>query len=296
MPTYNLTPEEKALLNQDNTDDDGGMSEAYHSSSDSQLYKSNMKDLGRRSSARTMETLTNEIVSNIMGEVKMLNLEKTMSKSTKISSKESERRKSHDNNCSLERNRLQAKLLAIEMDCLQTATLQFAALKTLNVLLTSSGYSEIFLFSDTFRGKTDDNGTDETTRIDGIKWIMEHVVQTSMQQCKLRNIAAASEYERALSILHLNHARNRLEDFVDFFEEKERPDRLLEPLGQQKSNNPPPSLCNTYDCEHDMVSTGPLFRSCSTNQPSLFREHEESETLPRGTVSFFYFWVVNCTG
>lgn len=202
MPPNILTLEEQKLFKEQ-----GKFSfETRHSISDSEMAHQKNMTSGKKKPARTMETLTNEMVSSILGAVKKINVEKVAT--TQSDSAIKENVACQESNKS-ELKKLHMKLLDIEIDYLQKAFLQFAALKTLNVLLTTKGYSEMFLFCE---GLVQYQEPNEGEKTEIVKWLMNNIVTKSTQQCKLKNVSSVAEQERAHCILHLNHTKCRLDE------------------------------------------------------------------------------------
>ncbi|KRT81776.1 Regulator of chromosome condensation repeat containing protein, partial [Oryctes borbonicus] len=233
FPEYKLTSAEQQLLKSDNhiikRRHSSFANETWRSSSDSQIDSHSSEN--RPGQARTMESLTNEIVSNIIGEAKRLSTEKIVQTQSELTIKEVEDSMGSEAN-KIEVKILQTKLLNVEIQCLKLAFLQFASLKTLCSLLTSSKYSEIFLVSSNFQ-PTSDGLNDEL--YESIKDIMGYLVDNSTKQCKLKNIVSVAELERAQTVLHSNYLKCRSEEGLDKEELKQRVDWLLQ--NNQKAKN-----------------------------------------------------------
>lgn len=195
-------------------------SETWRSSSDSQVGT----HTENRPGVRTMESLTNEIVSSIMGEAKRLSTEKIVQTQSESTMKEADDCINAQDN-KLEIRILQTKLLNIEIQCLKLAFVQFASLKTLCSLLTSSKYSEIFLVSSNYKPSSSDLN-DELYEC--IKNIMSFLVDNSARQCKLKHIVSVAELERAQTVFHSNYLKCRSEEGLDKEELRQRVDWLLQ--------------------------------------------------------------------
>lgn len=206
MPANFLTQEEHKLLRSQYSFKED-LKRSRHSVSDSDMAQ-NMNSK-RRKSARTMESFSNEMVSSILGAVKRISSEKVASTQSESAIKENA---PCEDSRKTELKKVHLKLLDLEIDYLQKAFLQFAALKTLNVLLTTKGYSEVFLFSQAFNVQCPER---ERERTEVIKWLMGNVVAKSIQQCKLKSVSSVAEQERAHTILHLNHTKCRLEEMPE---------------------------------------------------------------------------------
>lgn len=204
MPQYNLTVEEEKLLQPESAIKERKL--FYGCASDSHLCPPNKnQDSCKKVSAKTFESLSNELLSNIMGEIRKMGIEKTASPEDEDSNEPDEQQKEL-------KQQLLVKLLTVENECLRLAFLQCAAFKALNILLTTNEYSQHFLFPSVF------DKEETTEKTDVIKWIMSHVVNKSIQQCKLRQIISMAEIERAESMLQLNHVRCKSEeDFSKVF-------------------------------------------------------------------------------
>lgn len=207
MPHYHLTAEEeKLLLPEVRGGKDHKKTGMLYSSSDSQMCTSK-----KVVSAKTVETLSNEMVSNIMGEIKKMSTEKIVQNDPSLSGSEEDQQKQEET-----KRQLVVKLLNVELECLQLAFLKCAALKTLNLLLTTNEYSQHFLFPSVFdKDSTHENGTTNIDKTDVTKWIMSNVVNKAVQQYKHRNVTSIAEIERAESILHLNYIRCKSEEDVN---------------------------------------------------------------------------------
>lgn len=198
FPTYELTDDEEMLLNlhtSKNEKSGSFDSKGVHCNSDSQLP--NQCLIHER--PKTMESLTNEMVSSIMGEVKRLSTEKIVASQSESAIKETKEIREKHELSTLETKILRKKLLTVEGECLQLAFLQFAALKVLGVFLISTPLTQLLLANDK-KLKTED--------IDCIREVMHAVVDKSIAQCKLKKIISIAELERAETVLHLSYIKN----------------------------------------------------------------------------------------
>lgn len=203
MPQCHLTPEEEKLLLSDNSTKNRNKTIA----SDSQLYSIKNSDgtNSKRNIAKTVESWSNEMVSNIMGEIRKMSSEKL------INQDETQLETDEEQTQQIELKRqLMIKLLNVEHECLQLAFIQCSALKVLNLLLTTNEYSQNFLFPSVFDKEISCESSAEKTET--IKWIMSHVANKSIQQCKLKHIISLAEIERAESILQLNYVKCKSEE------------------------------------------------------------------------------------
>lgn len=199
MPHYHLTVDEEKLLLPESTRRKT-LNDVFHGcSSDPQLCQVKNPDNCKRNLAKTVESLSNEMVSNIMGEIRKMSSEKAVNQDETEAEVNEERMEM--------KRQLMIKLLNIEHESLQLAFMQCAALKTLSLLLATNNYSQHFLFPSVFDKET---SCEDTT--DAIKWIMSHVVNKSIQQCKLKSIVSIAEIERAESILQLNYVKCKSEE------------------------------------------------------------------------------------
>lgn len=213
MPIVNLTKEEEELLVPENFVDKRSQP-AWKSSSDSKLI--GLGHDGSKGLARTMESLTDEMVSSILDEVKRIS-EKIATTQSDTRLDDIEAKKCAELKRS-EARLLQNRLLKIEANVMQLSFLQFAALKCLHSVLTSSKYSELFLVSNNFNLKV----ANEEMR-DVVKNIMRNIVEKSIEQSKLRNVVSMDEMERAASVLHANYIKCKINGmYSDFNDAPER--------------------------------------------------------------------------
>ncbi|KAK9884642.1 hypothetical protein WA026_007479 [Henosepilachna vigintioctopunctata] len=268
FPTYTLTEDEEGLLNHECSklkkklpkNISPSNSDFIRSSSDSQIP--HQSDMECRNAPRTMESLTNEMVSRIMGEVKRLSTEKIIGSQSDSTLKEISELDGTSNNNNLQLKLLEKKLLEMEGTCLKLGFLQFSALKALGVLLTSSSYSEIFLLN---------NSSDEKmVNLSEIKDIMQFLAEKSVQQCKLKNIISIADLERIQTILHFSYTKCRCLENIDkvafeLHELSNEPDIsnrnsysqvFSDGAGCSRSNIPPHlcSVLSNYQTDHSPYS------------------------------------------
>ncbi|XP_044756783.1 probable E3 ubiquitin-protein ligase HERC1 [Coccinella septempunctata] len=205
FPSHNLTEEEELLLNHETPKSNNkpqkkvaaSSSDSLRSCSDSQIpHQSSVED---QNVPRTMESLTNDMVSRIMGEVTRLSTEKILGSQSDSTLKEMNEQDGGNGGNSFQLKLLEKKLSEMEGVCLKLASLQFAALKTLGVLLTSSTYSETFLI----------DHEDKMGGSDDMKHVIQFLAEKSVDRCKLKQILTLSEMERVESILHLSYVQSR---------------------------------------------------------------------------------------
>ncbi|XP_069694063.1 probable E3 ubiquitin-protein ligase HERC1 isoform X1 [Periplaneta americana] len=223
---------------------DSWRSSAHH---ESQLLADSCKLMA----ARTVESLTNEMVSSIIGEVtQRRGSTERLSQSGLDSRVQGENDGSNTSKDTIAARVANHKLLECEVVCLQLAFLQLAALKTLATLLSCGRYSELLLVPNTV-SQILCNGTDkdkeeagdelkprtpETQQSEGetgshellkesscllleeaelrdaLKHIMRYMVGKSVQQCKLRSLVSVGELERVETVLHSMYVRAKAEE------------------------------------------------------------------------------------
>lgn len=193
----------------------------------------------KQTAARTMESLTNEMVSDILGEVtNRLTGEKN-------NHAQSESQLSDvDDNCEEDKNKmvakvLQSKLLNCELISLRLAFLQFSALKALNSLLTASKYTELLLIPESLASEVNLNlkcdalsdkealDSSEENVKDALKFLMKCVVNKSVESCKLKSVVNLAELERAENILHLMYSKSKSEEGLELEEIKSKIYKIL---------------------------------------------------------------------
>lgn len=194
FPNYQLTDEEELLLNPKNCK---LPSDTARCNSDPQIHNQNSNE----DRPRTMEALTNDMISSIMGEVKRISTEKITASQSDSKLKEEMLYKDTDKN--LETKMLEEKLLNLEGEHLKLAFLQFAALKVLGIFITSSSFTELTIMNDTKQKQED---------MDSIKEIMQAIVNKSIEQCKLSTIVTVADLERAQTVLHLSYTKCRSQE------------------------------------------------------------------------------------
>ncbi|XP_018567016.1 probable E3 ubiquitin-protein ligase HERC1 [Anoplophora glabripennis] len=205
FPTYDLTDDEQLLLKQHILKSENGNSldsKNIRCSSDSQIHDQYIT----HEKPKTVESLTNEMVSSIMGEVKRLSTEKIVASQSESTIKETNELHNKQEVITSETKMLRKKLLDLEGECLQLAFLQFAALKVLGIFLISSPLTESLLIN---------NKESKTEDIDCIREIMHSIVDKSIDQCKLRKIVSISEMERAQTVLHLSYIKSRTSESTE---------------------------------------------------------------------------------
>lgn len=200
MPQYDLTDEEKLLL-PDKKPKPVVFKRSYCSPEPQVCPK--------RVLTKTVESLSNEMVSNIMGEVIKMSSDNTINQDVEVNEPDEEQRNQRELKI-----QLMLKLLNIENDSLRLAFIQCAALKTLQLLLTTNEFSQHFLIPCVF------DKDEDVEKTDAIKWIMLHVVNKSIQQCKSKSIVSVAEIERAESILQLNYVKCKSEEYLNKTSEK----------------------------------------------------------------------------
>ncbi|XP_044259648.1 probable E3 ubiquitin-protein ligase HERC1 isoform X3 [Tribolium madens] len=193
-PEYNLTRTEEDLL----CEDRHCRSDPLRSCSDPQIHNQ-YTFLDAIAGPRTIDSLTDEIVSTILVESKRLSVEKIVGTQSEVNISNTTKTP-EKKTINLEIKKLEKKLLDLEANCLQIAFLQFAAMKTLGIFLTSSLFAELFLVNDPVKSTSGDENT--------LKQIMLVLVEKSIEQCKLRSVVTCAEFERAQSILHLSFIKS----------------------------------------------------------------------------------------
>ncbi|KAG5885881.1 hypothetical protein JTB14_019144 [Gonioctena quinquepunctata] len=295
MPSYDLTDEEQMLLNPDSARPQKfPPADNLRCSSDSQLHNQ-----GATERPKTMESLTNQMVSSIMGEVTRMSTEKITGSHSESTIKEGNDGQARNNIDSVETKLLEKRLLNHEGECLKLAFLQFAALKALGVFITSFSFTELFLVDN--KGRPED--------ADLTREIMLALVDKSIDQCKLSNcIIKVSEIERAQSVLHFSYVKcissegsktfsdiglgpenNPLPSFSSMASTNEgsdtsRRDLLLRPPRPSSSVPRPPSSLNMHNSSFPYASTfsGSLGTNPNISHPHrsrLFSGSESEENL-----------------
>lgn len=174
--------------------------------------------------ARTVESLTNAMVSNIIGEVTRREnvAEKNLIEQEHIS-------EGAELDVHIARN-AQQKLIKCENICIKLSWLQLAALKSLAVLLGCNKFLELLLLTDDDEGKTGHLASysdkeellsieqekkelsDNVFLKDALKFVMRLLVKRSVEPCKLSNIMTVGELERVLTILQSTLLQFEAED------------------------------------------------------------------------------------
>ncbi|XP_068081364.1 probable E3 ubiquitin-protein ligase HERC1 [Anabrus simplex] len=167
--------------------------------------------------ARTVESLSNEMVSSIIGEVtRRGSVERLME------TKPSEEEVTKDTIAARAAN---GKLLECEVVCLRLAFLQLAALKTLATLLSRGQYAELLLIphaslSSPVSKEEEPNEAlkeeacmqEEQSLRRTLTRIMRYLVQRSVEPCRLRSLVSISELERVQTVLHSKYTKAKAEE------------------------------------------------------------------------------------
>ncbi|KAF5301595.1 hypothetical protein FQR65_LT08900 [Abscondita terminalis] len=220
LPEIKLTCAEENLLKPDNTNVKSltTWGDTWRSNSDSQINNQvSQSNDNKNCLMKTVESITNEIMSNIMCEVTKVNTEKmmsTQSASTITATPENSEREI----LKREAKQLKLKLLNVEGLWLRMTVMQFSAMKVLNVLLTSGKYLDAFLANNQFDLKEFDkveieNG--DESLYESIREIMCSLVNNGISHCKLKNIVHMVEFERAHSILHYSYIKSRTQNELE---------------------------------------------------------------------------------
>ncbi|KAK5649906.1 hypothetical protein RI129_000935 [Pyrocoelia pectoralis] len=203
LPTIQLTPAEENLLKPENLH-----MEHFESWRDDWQPNSDPQVPSNNNVVKTVESITNDIVSKIMCEVKKVSAERiTTQKATTVNTTYEDAQKQA---FLQDAKQLKIKLLNIEGMCLRMSILQFSSLKVLNVLLTSGKYLDALLANIQFNkgdSVTSDAKDKNKDVCSSIKEIMCSLVNKGTSQCKLKNIAHTMEFERAESVLHYNYIK-----------------------------------------------------------------------------------------
>lgn len=188
FPVFELTVEEKRLLNDRNK-----KSSSMSLCSESRLQPQKQSEL-----PRSVETLTNEMVSDIMGVVRSKIKTETITESLSDSNVNfcNENQKKMAEKC-FQAKLLEKKMLNLENEHLKLAFLQFGALKALGLFVTSPIFREQYF-----------TNTKELGVSHSVKTIMLAIISRSIDQCKLRNVISLAEIERAQTVLHLSYTKN----------------------------------------------------------------------------------------
>nr|CAD7438539.1 unnamed protein product [Timema bartmani] len=187
---------------------------------------------------RTVESLTNEMVNSIMGEVtRRGSVERLGSTEGENKAKEIAEETTKDNTVARAATH---KLLECEVECLQLAFLQLASLKSLATLLSCGKYAELLLVPSMapFK-KMDSEDEDKDKELDmdspkeedlerfkeggedvnedgllreALKHLMRCMVDKSVEACKLRSLASVGEMERVHMVLHSTCTRAKAEE------------------------------------------------------------------------------------
>ncbi|KAL1506224.1 hypothetical protein ABEB36_005622 [Hypothenemus hampei] len=192
FPVYDLEEAEKFLSSisrRSSRFDD----ETVYCNSDSQVNVKSTVD-----KPRTVESLTNEMVSNILEEVKKTKFSNSQSETIIRGIQNFDADKKTPEAESAEVGALRRKFAILEEKYLKLAFLQLSALKTLGAFLMTSRFTELFLINDKRRAEDTKN----------IKNIMACLVNKGISPCKLKNIITIADAERAMSIFHMNFTKS----------------------------------------------------------------------------------------
>lgn len=234
FPQYDLSTHEQQILKPEKNDNKRRHSwyscETWRSKSDTKLPEQETK----QTTTRTMESLTNEMVNTILGEVTKLTSEKPTSTQSESQLKDVDSQVEETKK--IEAKLIKTKLLNYELISLRLAFLQFSALKTLSVLITSSKYSELLLVPDYSENKDCDK---ELTDNDGelresLKFLMQCVANKSIDTCKLKSVVNMAEIERAETVLHSVYTKAKSEEGLELDEIKNKIDQVLDVQNIQK--------------------------------------------------------------
>ncbi|KAG8223096.1 hypothetical protein J437_LFUL002044, partial [Ladona fulva] len=218
-----------------------------HSSSlDGWKPQNSSEDTTKGTSSRTMESLTNDLVSSLIDELAKRWVIASEDRQQKSNGEDSSKSRAAD-----------LKLLDHEAGCLRFAFLQMAALKALNTLLSCGHYVEMLLVPKTKGNKKREEGIDtsvgdrrddlvhgETQAVEkdsllerdydstaakedlemiscyqeecnlrnSLKQLMRYMVDTSVQPCHFRWLINIGDVERVHSVLHSLYTRARAEE------------------------------------------------------------------------------------
>lgn len=277
FPQFDLTSHEQKLLNPKEKRLDKRRHSWY--SCDNSYTKSDIKNSDQEMSApkpsitRTMESLTNEMVSDIMGEVTRLTTEKPVAQTT-FQSKDEQNKKTEEKN-RLESKLIETKLLNYELISLRLAFLQFAALKTIYIFVTSSKYAELLLVPEAYASGNKDikiDGVcdkelsdiyDDAELKEALKYLMQCIVNKSTEVCKMKSVVNMAELERAETVLHSVYTKAKSEDGLELDEIKNKIDKILDVQNVQnkQSEGKTPArthISNMSTSSSSSVVTGPF--------------------------------------
>lgn len=224
--------------------------DVWRSNSDSQIP--NQETINKQSTTRTVESLTNEMVSVILGEVtNRLTTEKNVHTQSESQLKDVDSKNDEGNN-RVAAKLLKTKLLNCELISLRLAFLQFAAMKALNSLLTASKYTELLLIPGSFScTKLSDNKSESSTELydedelkDALKYLMKCVVNKSVESCKLKSVVNLAEIERAQTVLHSMYTKSKSEEGLELDEIKLKINKILSKQNQQCGGSSSSSVAN----------------------------------------------------
>ncbi|KAK7862054.1 hypothetical protein R5R35_011478 [Gryllus longicercus] len=181
---------------------------------------------------RTVESLTNEMVSSIIGEVTRRGSADRLTGEHRTKDLEDEA-STKDMTAARAAN---IKLLECEVVCLRLAFLQLAALKTLATLLSCGRYAELLLVPHTIPtsplhkevqndGQTEQQVPSEVEETKNepamqeeqalrtaLQTLTKFLVQKSVEPCHLRNLVSIGELERVHTVLHSMYMKAKAEE------------------------------------------------------------------------------------
>ncbi|KAJ9597344.1 hypothetical protein L9F63_011784, partial [Diploptera punctata] len=150
FPSCDLTTAEMELVNAEPVAQD---MRRRHSSVSTDSWRHESTDVSKVMAARTVESLTNEMVSSIIGENYNIGVEKTRVNQERLDSKVKRVQNTILNCTKIEVRVANHKLLECEVVCLQLSFLQLAALKTFATLVSCGRYAELLLVPNTVVNK-----------------------------------------------------------------------------------------------------------------------------------------------
>nr|CAH7744976.1 unnamed protein product [Callosobruchus chinensis] len=266
FPSYELSEEEERLLNPYTSKGKKSFGEGLRCNSDSQLHNQNSER------PRTVESLSNEMVSNILGDVTRLSAERLTASHSESTIKEGIEDPVEESKKDLKTRLLECKLLHLEDECLKLAFLQFAALKVLGTLITTSSFTDLFTISSS--NLSSDTGSDMSE-------IMRALVTMSISQCKLPNIVSTADLERAETVLHLSYTKCKSLDDRKVLKEAVQPDLDANPSNSFSST----TLVNEASgCSSSNAPRVPYLPHAPRSRVSLMNVHGTTFTSHSTTV------------
>uniref|UniRef100_T1JES7 HECT-type E3 ubiquitin transferase n=1 Tax=Strigamia maritima TaxID=126957 RepID=T1JES7_STRMM len=233
------------------------------------------------SSVRAMDSLTSEIVTNILGEAtasasrpKLQKQNGEFSRSSTTLLGKTIKPKSDDSK----------RLLEAEACCLKTAFLQLAALKALGAMMNCSKYAELLLVPKASAGSEvkDKESTSQTSEIElkrAMQLLMKYVVKKSVLSTPFKRLVSIAEIERAQGVLFKCNVYTMGEEKLGIKDKEEH----LEILSLRESRAPSasstigmheePSTSNevTFQQENDEEQRNSHSATTSTHHSSLKR-------------------------